>query len=111
MHNKLMFGGILFIIVILIGSTVAVYLNENTYNITVTDKETKKDGDTSRYIVFSETSNGEVKVFENTDAIFVGKFNSSDMQGRLKVGETYEVKTIGFRIPILSMYENIVEVN
>jgi hypothetical protein len=37
----------------------------------------------------------ESEVFENEDALFLGKWNSSDVQGKLKVGEAYTVKVIG----------------
>lgn len=108
--TKLSIIGFVILALLIVGVNIAVYQNTNTYEITVTDKETKKDGETSKYLIFAEVD-GESKVFKNTDALFAGKFNSSDLQGELKVGERYEVKTIGFRIPILSSYENIVEVS
>lgn len=109
--TKLSVIGFLILVIFIASVNIAVYSNKNAYDITVTDKETKKDGETSKYLVFAETNRGESKVFKNTDALFVGKFNSSDLQGKLKVGDRYEVKTIGFRIPFLSSYENIVEVD
>jgi hypothetical protein len=87
------------------------YSSGETIEVTVTDKEQVLDigagGDTitSKYLVFTET-----EVFENEDALFLGKWNSSDVQGKLKVGETYTVKVIGWRVPFLSMYRNIVKI-
>lgn len=90
---------------------VAKYANNDTYEITITDKEVKKDGDSSKYLIFTELEDGTGRVFENTDAWFKGKFDSSSMYGELEIGKTYKIKTIGYRIPILSIYENIVEIS
>ncbi|MEC3606683.1 hypothetical protein P9126_06685 [Bacillus glycinifermentans] len=90
--------------------TIASYNNENTYVIKVTDKETKTSGDSSKYLIFGEDEEGNAKVFENTDALFARKFNSSDLYTEIEVGRTYEFKTIGFRVPFMSMYENIMTV-
>lgn len=57
----------------------------------------------SKYLVFTD---GET--FENTDAIWYWKWNSSDIHGRLEPGKAYRVKCYGWRIPILSVYRNIV---
>ncbi|MEC1690320.1 hypothetical protein P9E05_02110 [Bacillus mojavensis] len=90
--------------------TIASYNNENTYEIKVTDKETKTTEDSSKYLIFGEDEKGNAKVFENTDALFARKFNSSDLYAEIEVGKTYEFKTIGFRVPFMSMYENIMTI-
>jgi len=75
--------------------------------ITVSDKERVCSANTHdcKYLVFTE--NG---TYENTDTLLAFKFNSSDIQGQLKPGETYTVDVWGFRQPILSWYPNILEV-
>ena len=101
----------IFIILILgIGLTAAYQFGTvKEVRITVTEKEriVESDGDnvTSYYLVFCE---GET--FQNEDAFLHGKFRSSDLQGKLKVGETYNVKVFGWRIGFLSMYRNIVKI-
>jgi len=42
--------------------------------------------------------------------MFSGKFDSSTIQGKLKVGKTYNLTHYGWRVPFLSWYENIVGV-
>lgn len=79
--------------------------------ITVEDKEATviSDGDgrvENRYLIFTK----EGEVFENTDALTFGKFNSSDIQARLKVDSTYNVLVAGWRIPVVSSYRNIIEI-
>lgn len=90
-----------------IGLEVAYYQTAETVTFTVTDKETiaTSDGEnvSSKYIVFTEN-----ETFENTDLFFGGKFNSSDIQGKLKKGKTYTAKVYGWRVPFFSMYRNIV---
>lgn len=77
--------------------------------ITINDKERITTGSgeniSSRFIVYTED-----EVFENSDALWFWKFNSTDFQNKLKVGETYEVKVVGWRVPFLSWYRNIVEI-
>jgi hypothetical protein len=76
-----------------------------TTRVTVVDKERQyKDGE-SKYIVFTDK-----EVFENTDSILRRKMNSSDMQGQLHVGCTYDITAYGFRSNWLSIYRNITQV-
>ena len=63
---------------------------------------------TCRYMIYGK--GGEV--FRNEDAFVIGerwKMDSASMQGRLQAGHTYSVKTIGWRIPFLSLSPNIIE--
>ena len=60
--------------------------------------------DDCRYLIFTDKG-----VFSNTDNIFRGKFNSSDMFGEIHQGSTYDFKVIGYRIPFLSQYQNVIE--
>jgi len=98
------------ILIVVIGLTAAYqYATVDEVEITVTEKEriVKSDGGdvTSYYLVF-----GENETFKNEDAMFHGKFRSSDLQGKLKVGETYNVKVFGWRVGFLSSYRNIVKI-
>lgn len=93
-----------------IGLMTAAQLNENTYEVTILNKEVKKTSDSYKYLIFTELENGEVRVFENTDSLLRWKFNSSDLYGELKEGGSFIINVYGFRIPLLSMYENIYEV-
>ena len=70
--------------------------------ITVKDKIVKNYEDDSLYLIFTDKGTYEVR-----DSIVNGRFNSSDMYGRLEKGHTYKVTVIGFRVPLLSWYKNI----
>lgn len=81
--------------------------NDHTAQITVTDKERVVQEDSSRYLIMGEDENGKVVVYENTDRLLRGKFNSSDIYAAMKKGKTYEVQLVGYRFPMFSWYENI----
>lgn len=104
---------ILFVILV-IGSVSLLDFNDKEYTITITDKERIVEGTgkttSSKYLVFGEDENGEVLVFENSDLATRGKFNSSTIQGSLKEGKTYDVVVVGYRVPFLSLYENIISI-
>lgn len=91
-------------------STYVVGFNDHTATITVTDKERINKDNDSYYLVFGEDENGNGVVYKNVDAIIRGKWDSSTMQANLKIGETYEVVLVGYRIPLFSSYENIISV-
>lgn len=99
----LLFGGGI------LGIIPAYYSSKQTVEITVKSKEriVESHGETttSKYLVGTQ---GEV--FENTDDLFLGKFDSSDLQNTLDPDSTYTVEVIGWRIPFFSMYRNIVEI-
>jgi hypothetical protein len=107
-----LFGGLAFI-VILVGAIAfgsAYYSTVEDVRVTVTDKERvcSRDGDggtSCQYLVFTE---GEV--FANRDSLIFTKWNSSDVQGRLREGGTYDVRVAGWRVPLFSAYRNIIEV-
>ena len=95
-------------VVLLGGNAAYVYGTGDRATITVSDKEriveSDSDGNTSsKYLIFTEN-----EVFENTDSLFRMKFNSSDLQGSLKKGETYQCDVYGWRVPFLSSYRNLV---
>lgn len=97
------------ILSLIIGSVVTLG-NENIYDVKVTEKIVKTGKDSSRYLIFTEID-GVERVFENTDSFFKFKFNSSDIYAKLKIGKSYKIRAYGFRIPVISWYENIIDVN
>lgn len=71
-------------------------LREET--IVVTDKMVKDDV----YLIYSEDT-----TYEITDSWLYPRFNSSDLYGKIQVGESYNIIVGGSRIPFLSWYPNI----
>lgn len=100
----------IFVFILFVGFMFVTSFNDKTYTVTVTDKERVNKIHSSKYLVFCEDENGEVLVFENTDELLRLKFNSSTVYGTLKQGGKYKLTVVGFRIPFLSMYQNIIKV-
>lgn len=103
------------IVALIVGGIALFDFNDHKYTITITDKERVVTGTgkstSSKYLIFGKDENGEVLVLENSDSLFRGKFNSSNVQGTLEEGKTYDVVVIGYRVPFLSWYENIISYN
>lgn len=84
------------------------FFTDERVNVVIDGKEriTVSNGDRteSKYLIFTDK-----EVFENTDTLLRGKFNSSDFYGKIKVGQTCNFLVSGWRVPFLSMYRNILE--
>lgn len=61
------------------------------------------DSTSSKYLVFTDKG-----VYQNTDSLIEGKWNSSDVYGKIREGECYRLETYGWRVQFLSWYPNIV---
>ena len=112
--SKLAAVGVIAIGALFVGAIVAtpvIHFNTQEYvrDVVVTDKERvitsdSKGNTDSKYLIFTDR-----EVFENTDSLLAFKFNSSDVYGSIKEGQTCTFKVVGFRVPFLSMYRNILE--
>ena len=93
------------IVLLLVGAiTMSVVINTTTSyeTFTVTGKERVTTKDSSKYLVYTNTT-----TFEVTDTWIYGRFSSSDFYGQVTVGKTYRAKVQGWRVPFFSMYQNI----
>jgi hypothetical protein len=101
MKIKIIVIGILACILLVLYS----YFVADTITTRVTDAQmTKVDG---RFMIATE-----YRPFVNYDAKYRFKFNSGTVQNdaiKLK-GKTVKIKKYGWRIPLFSMYENIVKI-
>lgn len=105
---------ILATIVLIIGAGVGgcatqTFIRNEYIECEVTDKESITQDGGHRYLIYCETKDGETKVFENTDQLIYGKFDSSDVYADIEVGKTYNFTVSGVRVPVFSWYENIVD--
>lgn len=108
MNKKLILGFV--IIALFIMSEVCYYGTSETIKIKVNGKERITTGSgkdiSSKYVIYTDK-----EVFENTDDLILGKFESSDFQNKLKIDSTYQVTVVGWRVPILSMHRNVIKIN
>lgn len=84
------------------GCTYAKEIRTGRATLTVTRLD-DQGGIKHKYLVF--TNHG---VYQDTDNLFHGKFDSSDLFGRLQVGRTYTCTYTGFRVPFFSSYRNLI---
>lgn len=85
--------------------------SEQTQTCTVTDKDrsttTDADGNAkSIHRVYTD----ECGVMEAGDVWVRGVFDSSDVYASLEEGGTYEITTVGWRMPIFSAFPTIIDV-
>lgn len=109
-HKLFMIGGIVLFIIVGLVTTIPFSFNDHKYTIKITDKERINKDDESKYLIFGENETEQGLVFENTDSLLRVKFNSSNIYSKLKVGNTYEITVVGYRVPFMSWYENIIDV-
>lgn len=92
-----------------IGGSCVANTNDHKYIVTVTDKERINENKDSYYLIFCEDKDGNYYEFKNSDTLLRGKFDSSRVYNQIKIGKTYEFTVVGFRVPLFSWYQNIVD--
>lgn len=111
MNRKGLIGSLVILVLLVVVASAAYSityaLNTGHETITIEEKWEKIDGGTSKYLVSS--TNGQV--FQITDTILMWRFDSSNMYASIKEGNTCNIKTQGWRLPILSDYKNILEID
>lgn len=110
MEKFVAFFAVLFVMIVAVLIIVALWIgigasfhNEYGKRFTVTGKEAVKSEKSGKYLVFTDVTTYEVE-----DSILNGRWDSSDVYGKLTIGKTYEAQLQGRRIPFLSMYQNII---
>lgn len=98
------------IILILSISMLFPHFIRNTYKVTITNKQIVKHNNTDEYLIYTQTEDGDIRVFQNTNNFLELKFNSKDLYLAISINREYEVRAYGFNIPILTHYQNIVKI-
>ena len=105
-HPKVVKYGIPVLIILLILGLPAVLMStEHQREITVDEKWIKYHNDEAKYLVSDIDGN----VYSVEDMTLLLKFDASNRYARLKVGESYTVTIVGWKVPLTSMYPNIIE--
>lgn len=100
---------LLILLLFAVGIRYTSYGNEQVITGTVEEKYIKRSGNSDSYMVNVITEDGDNIILKNRDLIFKLKFDSSDIQAKIKEGKTYRFKVCGRRIRPLSSYQNIYE--
>lgn len=98
-------AAVLLFVALLAGGRPAAARLKGTTELTVTVKQKERvtSGDTSRYLVFTDS-----ETFEVTDTVWWLRWDSADLYGRLEQGKTYRVRAAGWRLPLFSWNRNII---
>lgn len=100
---------VVIVLALLVWYGVSYYTEDVHTGCVVTDKDRARSSESGGSDARVYTKN--CGVFHVSDAMLKGHFNSADTYSSIKVGHTYDFTTIGFRVPFLSMFPNIIEVN
>ena len=97
--------GVIILITIVAVAMFRVGSTETHYGCVVTDKDSVTMGEDTgnQYRVYTENCG----VFSVEDEALKMRFDSADVYSKIKVGETYNFETIGWRIPLVSSFPNI----
>lgn len=104
--------GIVIISIIVTISLIKVFPHflRNTYIVTITNKRIVKSNNSEKYLIYAQTADGKIKIFQDNNSLLELKFLSRDIYWGLAVYKKYEVRAYGFDIPLLSRYQNIIKV-
>jgi hypothetical protein len=80
------------------------FITETETEITVTNLA-RFGNIEGKYLIFTPD-----EVFENTDSYYHDKTNADDLFKQFQVGKNYKVKVVGFYIPFIPAFRNIIEI-
>lgn len=103
-YGAVIIGGLVIIGIFFAECLVSVSISE-TKNVTIQEK-LGAHGSEGQYLIIDMNDN----VYTVEDNYLLGSFDASNRYAKLKVDHTYQVKTFGIRLPLLSWYPNILEI-
>ncbi|MEU7911370.1 hypothetical protein [Microbispora bryophytorum] len=102
-------GCLVLVLIAVVMAGIGIYKATSTGRVetaTIESKERVCESRSScRYLVWTDQG-----VYEDTDALWSLKFDSSDIYGALQVGHTYRLKVNGWRTQLTSSYPNILAI-
>lgn len=112
MINKKVQTGSIILSIIIIAIIIGYFIYSLLYafhsgseTITIKDKWVKQNRDSGKYLI----SSTDGQVFEITDSIIKGRFDSSNLYAELQPGQTCNIETQGWRFGFHSDYKNIIK--
>lgn len=90
-------------VILLVGACAVPYAKTDSVTILVKDKESINTEDGHEYRVSTDQG-----TFVMKDTILHGRFDTADEYGALDRGQRYHCEKFGFRIPLFSSFENLI---
>jgi len=108
---------IIFSVILIIAGPISWYYETQIVSYVtgkVTDQYIKRTGygrsASDHFHIVVEMDDGFQEIFWNDDSFFNWKFDSADLNQQIKIGKSYTFKVYGYRVPLLSIFRNIIEV-
>lgn len=103
-NTWMILAGIVVIIALVFGGCQLFKSTEREVTTTIEDKERVCDSNRDcKYLIFTDTG-----TYQITDSWIYFRFNSSDVYGKLKVGQKYQFNVAGVRFGLTSNYPTVV---
>ena len=104
--SKYTYIAILIIVAIAAIYPIALHSSEHHQKITVAEKWVKYHGNDAKYLV----SDIDGDVYSIEDSTWFLTWDASNRYALIEKGKTYNITVIGWRVPILSWYQNIIRI-
>lgn len=102
---SIVLGVIIFLCIIVFGFIFfEPFITEDEVEIRVINKE-RWTGERGKYFIFTDK-----EVFINEDNYYHNKTNADELYKLFNRGDTYEVKVVGYYIPFLPRFRNIINI-
>ncbi|MBK5242639.1 DUF1523 domain-containing protein [Clostridium sp.] len=102
---------IIIIVIVMIGVSILFpHFIRSTYIVTIANKRVVKRDNIDTYLIYTQTENGDIRIFNNTNSLLEFKIHSEDLYWGIIINRKYEVKAYGVSIPLLSYYQNVISV-
>lgn len=99
-----------YIICIVVSEPINKVTNHRDVTVTVTDKVVKYENGAGKYLIYTEDKNGEINVYQVSNSLCAGRFDSAEDFAKIEVGKTYKFNIAGSRNKFLMWYPNIYEI-
>lgn len=90
---------------VIFGIANATHIEHRTCSVADKDRTTKSDGNSDARVYTKDCG-----VLRVADSLFSGTWHSADTYAAIQPGHRYRFTTRGYRIPLFSMFPNIVRV-
>jgi hypothetical protein len=94
-----------FVVGIVALSVASAYASEDVRTCTVTEKDRTRNGNSGSDMRIYTQECGTLAV---RDILWRGQFDSADIYSDLETGNSYQIRTVGWRIPFLSEFPSVV---
>jgi len=108
---KFRIGTVIISLIVMLGVIIFFpHFFRSTYIVTVTSKRVVRHGNLDKYLIYTQKEDGNIKIFEDSNSLLEFKIHSEDVYWGLTINRRYEIRAYGFNIPLLSYYQNIINV-